>query len=76
MYPCRDPLPPPRQSVDSFRPDGVLLGVDSIYNYWKPTWASNRPPHFVKELFLTEGDSSMLMVRKGGYRGGDPGSSG
>jgi hypothetical protein len=44
----------------------MLLGVDSIYHYWKPTWASNQPPHFVKELFLTERDSSMLMVRLGG----------
>lgn len=50
------------RSVEEFQPEGMLLGVDSIYNYWKPTWASNRPPQFVKELFLTEGDSSMLMV--------------
>ena len=52
------------QSVEEFRPEGTLLGVDSIYNYWKPTWASNRPPQFVKELFLTEADSSMLMVSR------------
>ncbi|EOD37986.1 hypothetical protein EMIHUDRAFT_433506, partial [Emiliania huxleyi CCMP1516] len=49
-------------SVASFLPEGLLLGVDSIYNYWKPTWVSNKPPQFVKELFLTEGDSAMLVV--------------
>lgn len=49
-------------SVAAFEPAGMLLGVDSIYSYWKPTWMSSHPPQFIKELFLIDGDSSMLLV--------------
>ena len=49
-------------AVARFRPEGMLLGVESIYNYWKPTWAIDQPPSFIKQLFLIDGDSSMLLM--------------
>eukprot|EP00316_Scyphosphaera_apsteinii_P000458 CAMPEP_0119329846 /NCGR_PEP_ID=MMETSP1333-20130426/76849_1 /TAXON_ID=418940 /ORGANISM="Scyphosphaera apsteinii, Strain RCC1455" /LENGTH=971 /DNA_ID=CAMNT_0007339073 /DNA_START=48 /DNA_END=2963 /DNA_ORIENTATION=+ len=51
-----------QESVSNFRPEGLLLGVSSIYDYWKPTWAFSEPPGFIKDLFIINQGSAMIIT--------------